>query len=216
MDIKNKVLYWAQEVVDYCNPVAKTLNLDFYCFQSFFPTASGVELMVIGINPGGSGGYRGDRLPESLAQGNNIYDVRPGRVHPDNRVMTQKLARVFTTPPLQEALAEALVMNIYYFNTQNVDKLDRSLSAEVKGFCEQKTRELIDLVRPRHILFLCTSDRELATLGVRQIKSLGNYMKSGDLNGCSVLMLPNPGYYRAYSYANGAVMGQKIENYLNQ
>ena len=106
-------------------------------------------------------------------------------------------------------------MNIYYFNTQNVAKLEASLSREIKSYCQNKTRELIGIVKPQRIIFLCSSNNELSALGVRQIKSIGSYMKTGVLDGVEVIIMPNPGYYRAYSYANGAEMATKLKAYLD-
>lgn len=215
MDIKDYVIRWAQEVIDYCDPIAKRINKDFYCFQGAFPTKERVKLMVIGINPGGDGPYRAGRTPQSLAQDVNIYDVREGHQHPDNTNMVGKLSRAFTTPELQKALAESIPMNIYYFNTQNVAKLEASLSREIKSYCQNKTRELIGIIKPQRIIFLCSRNNELSALGVQQIKGIGSYMKTGVLDGVEVIIMPNPGYYRAYSYANGAEMATKLKAYLD-
>ena len=40
-------------------------------------------------------------------------------------------------------------------------------------------------------------------------------MKTGVLDGVEVIIMPNPGYYRAYSYANGAEMATKLKAYLD-
>lgn len=215
-NIETAIALWTEQVVTYCNPIAKAIDRDFYCFQSPPPKTAGIELMVIGINPGGDGGYRGVRQGESLAQGVNLLDVRPGHIHPDNTSMTSKLSRVFTTTALQTALAEAFAMNIYYFNTKNVETLDKTLEIEVKRFCADKTRELVAIARPKHVLILSTNRHDLAMLGVRHIQSCGHYVKTGELDGLPVLMIPNPGYYKAYSYVNGEAMGAKIAEYINQ
>lgn len=105
-------------------------------------------------------------------------------------------------------------MNLYYFNTQDTATLG-NLSNAIKEFCINKTVEFIDITNPKLILFFTTSDYELSKCGVRNIKSIGHYMKEGILNGRKVLAIPNPGYYKAYSYANGEQMGNTIEEYIN-
>lgn len=205
---------WCHEVVDFCNPKAEQLNLDYYCFQSAMPTFE-PELLVIGINPGGCGPFRKVRTKDELSQGYNIYDVREGHICPDNLKMVRKLSRVFTTSLLQNALATATTMNIYYFNTQNVQKMNSVLNQEIRIFCQQKLCELIHIVKPKHILFLCTEVKELAAVGVTGIKNSGYYTKIGMFEGIKTLALPNPGFYRAYSYTNGEAMGKIITEYLN-
>lgn len=106
-------------------------------------------------------------------------------------------------------------MNIYYFNTQNVQKMNSVLNQEIRIFCQQKLRELIHIVKPKHILFLCTEVKELAAVGVTGIKNSGYYTKIGMFEGIKTLALPNPGFYRAYSYTNGEAMGKIITEYLN-
>ena len=128
---------WCQDVVDFCNPKAEQLNLDYYCFQSAMPTFE-PDLLIIGINPGGNCPFNKKRTKDELSQGYNIYDVREGHICPDNLKMVRKLSRVFTTPLLQNALATATTMNIYYFNTQSEQILKTLLSKEIKRFCQQK------------------------------------------------------------------------------
>lgn len=131
--MKKELERWCQEVVDFCNPKAEQLNLDYYCFQSAIPTCE-PDLLVIGINPGGSESFRKTRTKDELSQGYNIYDVRESHICLDNLKMIRKLSRVFTTPLLQNALATATTMNIYYFNTQNVQKMNSVLNQEIRMF----------------------------------------------------------------------------------
>lgn len=205
---------WCQDVVDFCNPKAEQLDLDYYCFQSAMPTFE-PELLIIGINPGGNGAFKKKRTKDELSQGYNIYDVREGHICSDNLAMVRKLSRVFTTPQLQNSLAAATTMNIYYFNTQNVQKMDSFLNQEIRMFCQQKLRDLIHIIKPKHILFLCTELKELAAVGVKELKGSGFYTKSGIFEGIKILALPNPGFYLAYSYTNGEAMGKIITEYLN-
>ena len=103
---------------------------------------------------------------------------------------------------------------VYYFNTKDVKILDKSLNNDVKRFCQSKTREAMDILNPRKIIFLCTQGSELSSVGVTNIHGIGNFMKAGIWKEKEVIALPNPGYYAAYSYSNGFEMGKKLEDYL--
>jgi hypothetical protein len=89
------------------------------------------------------------------------------------------------------------------------------LSKVIKEFCITKTTEFFKIINPKLILFFTTSDYELSNCGVKNIKPIGNYMKEGILNGKKILAMPNPGYYIAYSYDNGAQMGNIIQERIN-
>lgn len=215
---------WCVDVANQCDVYAKESNLDFYVFQSDYPTEN-VDLLILGINPGGSESYakalenkrieRGKpsitkRDETMLAQGVNIYAVDGA----GNDVMREKLKRVFTTDFLQEKLQRSTVANIYYFNTRDVKALGQ-LAQPVKRYCEKQTRELIRILHPEHLLFFCTSyDGGLRQIGVKHVKSLSCFVKVGELEGRKVLLVPNPGFFKAYSKENGFKMGQLIERYL--
>ncbi len=210
---------WLEEVAEQCHQYAQEIDLDFYCFQSALP-ATNPDTVVIGINPGGSKKYS-ETLKEKnitkrskslLSQGSNIYSV----LHPcdDNKVMAVKLSRVFNNDFLQNSLETATIFNMFYFNTQNTNLLNSSLKWDIKKYCFEKSKELIEILNPKHIIFLCTTTWQLVNMGVKEIRGIGNYVKTGVLNGRKVIALPNPGYYKAYSYENGAKMGEHLQAYL--
>lgn len=230
-EFEKKLQSWLQEVATTCDKYAKEIDLDFYPFQSPLPK-SNIGLLIVGINPGGSKSYKvmlqekskdfgkviEARTSEMLAYEENMYAVKP-QWETDNNlkgndVMRAKLKRVFVTEQLQNILKNSTVMNLYYFNTQDTATLG-NLSNAIKEFCINKTVEFIDITNPKLILFFTTSDYELSKCRVKNIKSIGHYMKEGILNGRKVLAIPNPGYYKAYSYANGELMGNTIEEYIN-
>ena len=128
--------------------------------------------------------------------------------------MVGKLSRVFTSDYLKDALEDATIMNLYYFNTKDVQMLNSSLNNEVKRFCQVKTQEAMEILNPRKIIFLCSKISELSSVGVTNVHGIGNCMKAGLWREKEIIALPNPGYYRAYSYSNGFEMGKKIEEYL--
>ena len=228
---EKKLQTWLQEVATTCDKYAKEIDLDFYPFQSPLPKNK-VNLLIVGINPGGYKSYKDmlqtksedygkvidARTSDMLAYDENMYAVKP-QWEIDNKlkgndVMRTKLKRVFVAEQLQNILLNSTVMNMYYFNTQDTAKLG-NLSNTIKEFCITKTVEFIGIVDPKLILFFTTSNYELSKCGVKNIKSLGNFMKEGILNGQKVLAMPNPGYYKAYSYDNGKLMGNIIQEYIN-
>lgn len=209
--MKEAIKGWLSSVIERCNDFGKQIGLDYYCFQSVIPE-NDADVLIIGINPGGSGAFRFKQPDNTLSQGVNLYSVK--NPHPDNLKMVGKLSRVFTSDYLKDALESATIMNLYYFNTKDVEMLDKSLNNDVKRFCQAKTREVMDILNPRKIIFLCTQGSELSSVGVTNIHGIGNFMKVGIWKEKEVIALPNPGYYAAYSYSNGFEMGKKLEDYL--
>ena len=222
--MNDKLDKWLTEVADQCDVYAKETDLDFYVFQSDYPTQP-VDLLILGINPGGSGSYtaainnkRKERNDNSiskrdktmLAQGVNIYAVDGV----GNDVMRGKLKRVFTSDYLTEQLSNSIAANIYYFNTRDVQALGQ-LSQDVKSYCELKTKELIKILNPKRLICFCTDyNGGIRQLGITDIEVLPYCLKKGQLDGKDVLLMPNPGYYKAYSYENAQNMGCVIEHYL--
>lgn len=225
--ISKELFEWGEDVVSQCGNYSKQIDLDYYCFQTPMPESQ-VDFLIIGINPGGQKSYNeamdilrkelGKEVSlkpvKRLAQDCNLYSVK--NPHPDNNRMVSKLSRVFHTSTLVEALEHSTAMNIYYFNTTNTNGLNNHLCEEIKSYCRKKTLEAINIMNPKHILFLCTNNHELSLMGVKNIKGIGNYMKEGELGGKRILAMPNPGFYRAFSYKNGEQMGTIIAEYLSQ
>lgn len=218
---------WLEEVAEQCHQFAQEIDLDFYCFQSALPTTN-PDTIIVGINPGGNkkyskaleelSDYFGEKITKRtkslLSMGFNHYSV----LHPcsSNKKMVIKLSRVFNNDFLQNTLEHSTIFNIYYFNTKDVSLLYSNLNKDVKQYCIKKSQELIDILNPKHIIFLCSEDKELVSMGVQEIRGIGNYVKTGMLNGRKIIALPNPGYYKAYSYKNGVKMGEHLHTYLSE
>ena len=229
-EFETNIQEWLEDVATTCDKFAKEIDLDFYCFQSPVPSKP-VDLLIVAINPGGDKSYIKaldekskdagkqitSRSADMLAFGENTYATKPqweiDYKLKGNDVMRIKLKRVFITDYLQKALNESTVINLYYFNTKNTDKLG-TLSNDIKKYCVKKTNEFISIVNPKLILFFTTCESDLINVGVKNIKSIGSCMKEGYLNQKRIIAVPNPGYYKAYSYENGGKMGCIIEEYL--
>lgn len=210
---------WLEDTATQCDKYARKNNTDYYVFQSPIPTME-VETLIIGINPGGYKEYttalkeKGiqKRTKHDLSQEINLYSVR--NYHPDNKVMAKKLSRVFISEDQMDILDTAIAINVYYFNTAKDSDLCGTIGIETMRFCESKTRELIEILNPQKIIFLTTAQWLLKNIGVTQIKSEGHFVKSGILKDRKILALPNPGYYKAYSYANGTEMSKILTEYM--
>ncbi len=220
---------WLKEVSEQCHIFAKETDIDYYVFQ----TPSNIyrpKLLIIGINPGGGKSYsemlkcnRWDERPyTSLEQGVNILVEKPywekecGGKGTD--IIRERLGRVFNKGTgLEGILAQSVFMNMFYFNTDKEADIDKILPGnirEIKNYCKEKTLEWIELSNPQNVLFLTS---KLGISGATEIKSLGNFVKEGILNGRKVYSIPHYSYYRAYSCREGSSENaQKINGQLRK
>lgn len=200
---------WGKKVCKECRAFIDEGNTDqdFYVFQTEIPKES-PELLLVGINPGGSKSYkeRGKEREtiDDLTQGSNIY-----RCKKDNQWQSNALERVSS---LWEYIKDDRVtgINACYFNTRK----DSDLSKEIWDFCAPLTQELIEILKPKRIIFLSTNEYHLRQAGVKQIKSIGAYVKEGIWQERKIYAIPNHRFYRAYSYDNTKKMSDILEAYI--
>ncbi len=78
---------------------------------------------------------------------------------------------------MREILEEAVIMNAVYFNTKDVEALENTEKFnEIKGFCIQKTKELIyDIVQPENVLHI-GSDGKTALIMHKNIENIKHYI----------------------------------------
>lgn len=214
-DMKKELQEWGRQVCQECRELIKSgkTDKDFYVFQTAIPEKQ-PELLLVGINPGGGKTYAEqvyqyragkDRdTIEDLTQGDNIYRDRK-----ENRCQSSALSRIASLSALIEK-DSVTGINVCYFNTENAS----SLNNDVMSVCASRTKELIEILQPKRVIFLTSAAKLLSLVGVIKIKGVGAYVKEGELNGRKVYALPNHGYYRAYSYKNAAKMSEIIEEYL--
>jgi hypothetical protein len=206
---------WLNEVSDECHELALKIDLDFYVFQTPCDKYN-PKLLLIGINPGGSKTYR-----EALK--GKGYDKRPANDLGNNdNILVKKvkdydkirnsLQKVFHKDNNLDILPDTVMMNMFYFNTDEAKDMFR-IDAEILKYCIDKTLEFIDILNPQNILFYTTS--YLKNCGVKNIVGKGNYIKQGILGERTVYAIPNHGYWRAYSYENSAKMGKSLSEMLN-
>lgn len=214
-EMKKELQEWGRQVCQECRELIKSgkTDKDFYVFQTAIPEKQ-PELLLVGINPGGGKAYeeqvsehRGGKdrdTIEDLAQGYNIYRDRE-----NNRYQSSALSRIASLSKLIEE-DSVTGINVCYFNTEDVTGLNN----DVISTCAARTKELIEILQPKRVIFLTSTNWLLSLVGVTKIKGIGAYMKEGEWAGRKVYALPNHGYYRAYSYKNAAKISEIIDAYL--
>lgn len=210
---------WLEEVSNQCHEFALECDLDFYVFQTPCNNYN-PELLIIGINPGGDSRYSKILREKGYTKrpaSDLGYDVNTLTTKPEwekgkngSDVMRDRLGRVFNKEnQLKETLENAVMMNLYYFNTQKQVDL-REVSKEAKDFCVNKTIEFIEILNPKNILFLTSDKNNLRPCKVTELKYQGNNIKKGILNKYPVFTIPHYSYFGAYSKVKAAAMGKTL------
>ena len=216
-DFEIKKEKWLREVSDTCHEFALKINLDFYVFQT--QVYYNPDLLIIGINPGSSKTYK-----EILAD--KKYDKRPyNDLGYNENTLIQKpqweakgqgadklrsaFKRVFNKDNDLDILEHTIMMNMFYFNT-TVEKDIHSISKEIKTYCIDKTLEFIEILNPKNILFLTSSEFNLKNCSVKEISTIENKIKKGKLGTKVIYAIPHYGSYGAYSYNHSSKMGKSL------
>ncbi|TCD10269.1 hypothetical protein EZ449_10645 [Pedobacter frigidisoli] len=158
--MNEKISNWLEEVSNGCHEIASKNETypDFYVFQS--EIFENPDLLIIGANPAGVKTYKEakeqkgitKRTKSDLSSGKNMYLANP------DWAISKPVLKIFNeTIKLNELLKKALIMNVVYFNSNQVSDLKINFGDDGKkmiNFCKQKTQEFIKLVRPKNIIFL--------------------------------------------------------------
>jgi len=212
---------WLEEVSNACHDFALQSDLDFYAFQTPIDHYN-PELLIIGINPGGGGSYSSILEEKGMSKrsaSDLAYDVNTLTTKPQwevdcgmkgNDVMRDKFAKLFSADNgFTIILDNAVMMNMVYFNTPKEVDLG-TVDPNAKAYCIKKTQEFIEILNPKHILFLTSSAANLKRCSVTNLVGLGNNIKEGLLNGRKVYTIPHYSYYGAYSNVKSASMGKAL------
>ncbi|MDR1340258.1 MAG: hypothetical protein LBK58_09440 [Prevotellaceae bacterium] len=193
---------WLNEVSDECHEFASKIDLDFYVFQTPCDRYS-PKLLIIGINSGGSKSYKEalkgkgyDKRPASdLAYKENTLVEKPDWEREaglkGSDVMRDNLQKVFNGDNNLDILKETVMMNMLYFNTDDINKV----KVEIRKYCIDKTLEFIDILNPQNILFFTGDKDKLKSYGVKNIVEKEYFIKQGILAGRTVYAIPSYGYY---------------------
>jgi len=216
---------WLEEVSYDCHNFALQNDLDFYAFQTPIETYN-PDLLIIGINPGGGRSYSSilkekgipKRSASDLAFDVNTLTTKPQWEIDDkmkgNDVMRNKFAKLFSAENgFNNILDNSVMMNMVYFNTPKEADLN-SVNSKAKAYCISKTIEFIDVLNPKHVLFITSDDNNLKKCSVTDVTRIGNNITEGLLNGRKVYTIPHYGNYGAYSNIKIESMGKALSTLL--
>lgn len=234
-EIKRKK--WLQEVAEQCHIYAtdKKYNLDkdFYVFQ----TNSNVyqpEILLIGINPGGSKSYKEALKEKSIETGKKIdkrtwdmLDSDPVTLYEKPNwekdkgadYMRSKLALVFHNDELKEKLKNTVMINMLFINTRDSGGA-YAIQSEIQKFCRKKVFEFIEISKPKNIIFFTLDKKKLGSHGVKNITQVEENINvfSGYLNEKKVFLIPHYNAREPYRYNKEVAqrMGDKLLEVLKK
>jgi hypothetical protein len=214
---------WLEDVSQQFHEVALKLDTDYYVFQTDCSVYN-PDLLIIGINPGGGELYS-KKLEEFKKEG---HDRRPGwslkyivntlTTKPDWEIanhdkgadqLRASFNRVFNERTgLKQTLDNAVMMNMFYFNTVKAVELE-NISIEARKECLNRTLEFIEILNPKNILFL-TSDKKLLSVVKVEKTHIENNVSIGMLGTRTVYTIPHYNYYGAYKADKAELMGKTL------
>lgn len=155
-DFESKLNEWLEEVLQKGNEYGQQTTLDFYPFQCSRKSLKyNVDLLIIGANPGGDGKFfkrtTTDDLFNSGANGENAFIAEAN--NPIWKI-NKPVLEMFSSANLRKILEDAIIMNVMYFNSQNVGALGKYDIAGATKFCIEKTKEFIEIIQPKAVLLL--------------------------------------------------------------
>lgn len=216
---------WLKEVANQCHEFALKIDLDFYIFQT--PVMYNPDLLIIGINPGGEKSYSeilkekgyNKRPYSDLGYDENTLVKKPEweikAKLKGSDTLRDRLKRVFNENNNLNILENSMMMNMFYFNTTK-EKDILNINSEIKTYCINKTKELIEIINPKNILFLTSSEINLRGCSVENITVLGDNIKSGKLGKRTVYSIPHYGSYAAYSFEKSEKTGKSLSKLLKK
>jgi uracil-DNA glycosylase len=148
---------WLQEVLKKGNEYGQQIGLDFYPFQC--PRKSlkhNADLLIIGANPGGEGKFFKRTYVNDLFNGGEQNAYISEANNPKWKI-NKPILEMFLSEHLRKILEDAVIMNVMYFNSQRVSSLgkyDNNSVAKATKFCTEKTKEFVEIIKPKAVLLL--------------------------------------------------------------
>jgi hypothetical protein len=143
---------WLQKVFKNCNELGEKLDNDYYPFQSSRKSLiEGVDLLIVGANPRGKSHFCTEKKIDKLF--NCGEDDINAFIYYENCKewkINQPVLKIFSTDNLRGMLKNAVIMNAVYFDTNDI----QSLKKDAIPLCVQLTKEFIEILKPKIILFL--------------------------------------------------------------
>lgn len=147
-DLQQKLLVWAEQVVNEYNPIAQSEKVNYYTQSDLTQIKESPNLLLLGINPGSAGGDGKQLSAEEFLKGNPEYPQK------DSWVMWQRLCRLFSQGDMQEMLQndESFVWsNVFNLNSKKESGLTNPMKLPKMV---ELTRELIRVLQPKRVLCL--------------------------------------------------------------
>ena len=156
---EHKLENWLQEVLQNGNEYGRQIGLDFYPFQcSYNSLKPSVDLLIIGTNPGGEGGFSERKTIDKLFNcGANEENAYIAEANNPIWKINKPILEMFSSEHLRKILEKAIIMNVMYFNSQRVsslEKYDKNSVTIATKFCIEKTKEFIEIIKPKAVLLL--------------------------------------------------------------
>lgn len=237
-NFESRLTKWATKVADECHNIATSSNIEervdlfFYALQS--PPKENPDLLIIGLNPGGSDAdtylsackTRGiERMTyKEIMKENPFWHKRDSKKRDENWAIWTRLKQSFINDEMFQLLENSVYMNLLYFNSGNFnDFLSKSGSKKAFDICCELTNEAIrDVFKPRMIICLGVSDCFSGIKGCTSFEVLKRNEKGKKLlvrkyhNGIPVYGIPHPSSARGITNEDRALIGKLIyEDFFN-
>lgn len=163
-EFKQELQEWANQIIDYCSPIAEKQNLEYYPLQSPL-NVENTDVLIIGINPRSNGNhktqsenplweYTEGKMPvERLLKGNPYFSL------------SNNDWRFFNNLKQIDFLKEIIdsnrftYMNYFYFSSSDAKQMKKIDGfKDIVAFFRKALIDLIDIIKPKLIIILGVSD----------------------------------------------------------
>lgn len=202
MDIQNELRVWAEHVVKKYDPVAKTENSSYYTQSNLKIIKRSPQVLILGINPGSSGNYKGID-PETFLGGNPSFS-------PDvNWHIWNGLKKIFRAGGIENLLKnkeDFVFSNIYHFDTPKADQLLTKIKNDYEYI--ELTKELIQKLTPTMVICLGKDDSMKKLINSPQPLIDDEELLYGEINSIPVYGIPHTSKY--YTNEESTMLGVVI------
>lgn len=217
-----KINNWASEIIEYCNPIAKEENLEYYSLQSPINLLSS-DILIIGVNPRSSGNH--------FSQSENKkWEFQNGRMTKERLLagnpyfLNDKTWRFFNNLKQIDFLKSIIekgnytYMNYFYFSTKNAGEMKKIKNfEEIVEFCVRKLKELIEILKPKVVIVLGVKDGlDIIIKNSSQTlisKSNKRILTTGLLDGKKIYAIPHSS--RNFSFDTRDVISENLSEIYN-
>lgn len=202
MDIQNELRVWAEHVVKKYDPVAKTENSSYYTQSNLKKIKRSPQVLILGINPGSSGNYKGID-PETFLGGNPSFS-------PDvNWHLWKGLTKIFRTGGIEKLLEneeDFVFSNIYHFDTPKANQLLTKIKNDFEYI--ELTKELIQKLTPSMVICLGKDDCMLKLINSPMSLIDDGELLYGEINNIPVYGIPHTSKY--YTNEESTMLGKVL------